>query len=546
MGRGHDCCCTSRHRGVDDDDLELADASHPRLRYKCLRKFLAITCSQLGLLVLIILYLVGGTFLFTFLEREHQQARLNSGITEVKSTFEELTGGTNRIRRDLRQETMPTPQQMAFQCVDLQLQTLQNEVQRFQNNQTQKYLQERQDELRQLRHEVEDLIAIGEIHMLEQILNEAVEINLTSQVDTFMGLTSMPSSRLIPKEGVPSSLMNKFVLAVYKTIRAGWVPPPLTPPTTVAISHKGEDRPDPRAIGPPSQPESILKTRTPRTDPWTLSGSLFYVITVITTIGYGQVVPVTRYGRLATIFYGLFGIPMMLLFLANLGSLMADTFRMLYKSLCCCFISNKKRDSPAQLPSTSCGGVKRSAINGSGSPLTLRDKPGRAGFNGSPQVPQGLGGKKGSTLQELVKKTAPLPGVTESLFITLAGSNSVFTKALQARKESRNVRVPVWLILCIFTFYMILGALVFAYWEQWTFLDAMYFVFVTVSTIGFGDMLPGIDDPHPINRLNKFIAANVYLLFGLAMVAMCFDLMQLEVKRSSKRLARRIGLISSM
>lgn len=266
-------------------------------------------------------------------------------------------------------------------------------------------------------------------------------------------------------------------------------------------------------------------------------------------LGYGQVVPVTRYGRLATIFYGLFGIPMMLLFLANLGSLMADVFRMLYKSLCCCFISDKKRDSPAPIHSTACAAVRgpnKPSANCSNSPLALRDIPGRVAFNGSPNTPQRGGRKKTSALQELVRKTAPLPGITESLFITLAGSNSVFTKALQARKESRNVRVPVWLILCLFTLYMILGALVFAYWEQWTFLDAMYFVFVTVSTIGFGDMLPGIDDPHPVHRMNKFIAANVYLLLGLAMVAMCFDLMQLEVKRSSKRLARRIGLISSM
>ncbi len=68
-------------------------------------------------------------------------------------------------------------------------------------------------------------------------------------------------------------------------------------------------------------------------------------------LGYGQVVPKTEYGRLATIFYGLFGIPMMLLFLANLGSLMADVFRIAYKKLCCCCQSDKKLDSPEPTPS---------------------------------------------------------------------------------------------------------------------------------------------------------------------------------------------------
>ncbi|KAL5103546.1 Potassium channel subfamily K member 18 [Taenia crassiceps] len=548
MGRGHGCCCTGRHRGVDDDNnFELTSATQPRSRYKCLRKFLAITCSQLGLLIFLILYLIGGTFLFTYLEREYQQARLNREVTEVKSTFDQLTGGIYRVRRDLEQVMQPTPRQMALHCVDLQLQTLQSEVQRFRRNQTLKYLQGRQIELRQLRQEVEDLIAVGEVQMLEQILNEEVDINLTSQIQAFTGLASMTRGRQMPIDAAPTSLMNNFLRAVYEAIRAGWVPPSQSPSKPTEVFNEDGLQPDVRVRVSGSNQESILKSRTPRTDPWTLSGSLFYVITVITTIGYGQVAPVTKYGRLATIFYGLFGIPMMLLFLANLGSLMADTFRMLYKSLCCCFISDKKRDSPAPVHSTPCPtarGLNKPTINGSGSPLTLRDIPGRAAISESPKVSRGGGLKNTSALHELVRKTAPLPGVTESLFITLAGSNSVFTRALQARKESRNVRVPVWLILCLFILYMILGALVFAYWEQWTFLDAMYFVFVTVSTIGFGDMLPGIDDPDPVHRLNKFIAANVYLLFGLAMVAMCFDLMQLEVKRRSKKLARRIGLIS--
>ncbi|KAG0329926.1 hypothetical protein BGZ99_010037 [Dissophora globulifera] len=39
-------------------------------------------------------------------------------------------------------------------------------------------------------------------------------------------------------------------------------------------------------------------------------------------------------------------------------------------------------------------------------------------------------------------------------------------------------------------FYLALGALVFLHLEQWTYLDALFFVFVTVTTIGFGDLVP--------------------------------------------------------
>ncbi|VDK45974.1 unnamed protein product [Taenia asiatica] len=293
MGCDHGCCCACRHQGTDDDDFELANASPSRSKYKCLRKFLAITCSQIGLLIFIFIYLIGGTFIFNFLEREFQQARLNRGVTEVKSTFEQLTGRMNRFRRDLEQGMRPTPRQMALHCVNLQLQTLQVEVQRYQKNQTLQYLQGRQIQLRQLRQEVEDLIAIGETQMLEQILNEAVDINLTSQVHAFTDLTSMARGRQVHKAVAPPSLLNDLLRAAYKAFRAGWVPPPLSPPTMTEFSIKGEDQPDagPRTLA--SHQESILKIRTPRTDPWTLSGSLFYVTTVITTIGELFVMPST-------------------------------------------------------------------------------------------------------------------------------------------------------------------------------------------------------------------------------------------------------------
>lgn len=220
----------------------------------------------------------------------------------------------------------------------------------------------------------------------------------------------------------------------------------------------------------------------------------------------------------------------MLLFLANLGSLMADVFRMAYKNICCCCQRVKKMDTltapPAQAPPNPKTSVASPA-------LSLRSVPGRM----KPRT---------SALHQLVKKTAPLPGVSESIFVALAGSDSIFSKAMQARRESRSVRIPVWLVLCIFFLYLTMGALLFSQWEKWRFLEAMYFVFVTISTIGFGDIIPGNNDTNTVLRMEKFIFCIVYLVFGLAIVAMCFDLMQLEVKRKSKRLAKRIGLISSL
>ena len=64
---------------------------------------------------------------------------------------------------------------------------------------------------------------------------------------------------------------------------------------------------------------------------WTLPGSLFYSIVCITTIGYGDQTPKTPPGKLVTVFYAIFGMPLMWLCLAKTGKVMAHCFRLVIK-----------------------------------------------------------------------------------------------------------------------------------------------------------------------------------------------------------------------
>ena len=66
----------------------------------------------------------------------------------------------------------------------------------------------------------------------------------------------------------------------------------------------------------------------------------------------------------------------------------------------------------------------------------------------------------------------------------------------------------------------------FQEWEGWSLLDSSYFCFITLTTIGFGDLVPDQNDTDGEIR----IALNaLYLLFGIALICMSFNLVQEEV-----------------
>ncbi|CAG9857944.1 unnamed protein product [Phyllotreta striolata] len=66
---------------------------------------------------------------------------------------------------------------------------------------------------------------------------------------------------------------------------------------------------------------------------WTFPAALMFCLSVITMIGYGNLVPKTGYGKLATVIYALFGIPLYVLFFLNVGDALAGVFRWFYRKL---------------------------------------------------------------------------------------------------------------------------------------------------------------------------------------------------------------------
>ncbi|KAJ8917286.1 hypothetical protein NQ315_002303 [Exocentrus adspersus] len=91
---------------------------------------------------------------------------------------------------------------------------------------------------------------------------------------------------------------------------------------------------------------------------------------------------------------------------------------------------------------------------------------------------------------------------------------------------TNTVRVPVTLCLVIVLAYICSGALLFHRLENWSILEGAcsYFCFTSLGTIGFGDLLPGQKAEEV-----SLCACSAYILTGMALVAMCFSLVQDEV-----------------
>ncbi|XP_066257311.1 potassium channel subfamily K member 6 [Euwallacea similis] len=172
---------------------------------------------------------------------------------------------------------------------------------------------------------------------------------------------------------------------------------------------------------------------------WTTLKAVFFSSTVLTTIGYGNIVPMTIEGKAFCVVFALVGIPLTMTVIADWGRLFA------------------------------------------------------------------------STVSAVVKRIPPLPKTLRT--------------AMVARRTSSYALSAV----CFLFVYLAAGAAIFVLWEEdWSFFDGFYFCFITMTTIGFGDLVP--------KQPKYMLLCTLYILVGLALTSTIIELVRRQYAQSWRQL----------
>ncbi|XP_077588018.1 potassium channel subfamily K member 5-like [Stigmatopora nigra] len=177
---------------------------------------------------------------------------------------------------------------------------------------------------------------------------------------------------------------------------------------------------------------------------WNWPNAVIFAATVITTIGYGNIAPKTLGGRVFCIFYGLFGVPLCLTWISELGKFFG----------------------------------------------------GRAKHFGQ--------------------------------FLTKKGFS------LRKAQCTCTVIFLLWGVL----FHLFLPPFVFMSQEGWTYVEGLYFSFVTLTTIGFGDLVAGVEPSKDYPALYRYFV-EVWIYLGLAWLSLFFNWKVRMVIEAHKALKKR-------
>ncbi|PAA71997.1 hypothetical protein BOX15_Mlig032347g1 [Macrostomum lignano] len=236
---------------------------------------------------------------------------------------------------------------------------------------------------------------------------------------------------------------------------------------------------------------------------WNFANAAYFCVTVITTIGYGHIAPGTSWGQIVCMIYAILGIPLMLLFLTKIGEPTAMLFKAFYLNICCCKCFIKRKCPEEKAVEESIREQQRQQ-----SSWTTADESGK--------MP---------------------PAKVKDLVVVEEDDE-------EDDEEEDIVNIPISVTILLLILYILLGAAVFRIWEKWTLIEGTYFSFITLSTIGFGDYVPGKDGPfNSMTVITELLVGALYCFFGLTVLSMCINLIQDEISAKFHWIGLKLGMV---
>ncbi|KAF3426369.1 hypothetical protein E2986_01892 [Frieseomelitta varia] len=224
----------------------------------------------------------------------------------------------------------------------------------------------------------------------------------------------------------------------------------------------------------------------------------------------GSIAPRSTWGKIATTGYASLGIPLTLVYLSSTGGLLSRCARGVFtRALCCCLCSN-------------CGYCCYDERRMEEKERRMRKK--RQQEELAQQQQQQL------QLQEPFYVRANASTFTSTVEIKTSPKDEVSSLG-SGDRPNVTILAPISICLGAMLCYIVAGAFTLHKLDGWSFVDASYFCFMSLSTIGFGDMVPG---SYP--RQSLYESRNVtiwfcsfYIMSGMALTAMCFNILHDEI-----------------
>ena len=111
-----------------------------------------------------------------------------------------------------------------------------------------------------------------------------------------------------------------------------------------------------------------------------------------------------------------------------------------------------------------------------------------------------------------------------------------------------EISIPIIICILLILSFLAAGSALFHFWEEWDLVSSAYFCFITMSTIGFGDMVPTNSFlGYTESMFGKFqmLVSVTYCMLGLACLATAMSLIQEGLMLKAERMKKKMGLGAS-